>query len=77
MWTNSVYRCAGVHFAMTTCASSRVRRDNEDLETLPEWYTVDNPINPFPERSLKSLSSGEVQSMKGSKHIRMTLLAFL
>ena len=70
-WINSMHRRAGIHDALCTLTgmtiqtseqhkdltSSRVKRDNEDLQKLIQWFDTHEPFDGN-EPLLKSLSSG-------------------
>ena len=43
--------------------SSRITRDNKDLETMKEWFDLHIPFNQH-EPNLKSLSSGLIEDSK-------------
>ena len=75
MWINTMHHCTSVHNAASTytntllrtseqhvnLSSSRIKRDNEDLEKLLLWFDAHEPFDRN-EPSLKSLSSGIMAS---------------
>ena len=77
LWLGSIHRCADIHNAMTELTgasrktseqhvqltSSRITRDNKDLETMKEWFDLHIPFNQH-EPNLKSLSSGLIADSK-------------
>ena len=77
LWLGSVHRCADIHNAMTELTgasrktieqhvqltSSRITRDNKDLETMKKWFDLHIPFNQH-EPNLKSLSSGLIADAK-------------
>ena len=71
LWVNSMHRCAGIHNAMCSLTgedrksseqhvelgSSRILRDNLDLDKIIKWFHQHNPFD-INERNLKCLSTG-------------------
>ena len=71
LWVNSMHRCAGIHNAMCSLTgedrktseqhielgSSRILRDNEDLNKIISWFHQHNPFDKT-EGHLKSLTTG-------------------
>lgn len=71
IWTNSMHQCASVHLAMSALTGqhhktseqhielgkSRIKRDNEDLEKLFDWFDNHEPFD-INEPALKSLTTG-------------------
>ena len=71
LWVNSMHRCAGIHNAMCSLTgedrksseqhvelgSSRISRDNEDLDKVTRWFHQHNPFD-ITDGRLKCLSTG-------------------
>ena len=74
LWHRSLHRCADIHNAVeeltgayhsTTeqhvdLSSSQILRDNNDLQTLKDWFDDHDPLDEDEPR-LKSLSSGLIR----------------
>ena len=71
VWINTVHRCSTIHEALSKLTNtvhrtseqhaeigaSRQKRDNQDLETVIEWFQENNPFD-VSHQELRSLESG-------------------